>query len=81
MFIIDTFKLISNLSFEIVGGTCFIIYKLISGPSGAATAPKLKHKKPKHFTVVEDELSTILGSTVSVAPDGTVHIKKSKDKR
>lgn len=36
-------------------------------------------KRPKHFTVVEDELSTIPGSRVSVAPDGTVHLKMDVD--
>lgn len=28
--------------------------------------------------VLEDELSTIPGSTVKVAPDGTVHLKRQK---
>lgn len=49
-----------------------------SGPSNTVTAPKLKQKKPKNFAELEDELSTIPGSTVRVAPDGTVHLKKSK---
>ncbi|CAG9094746.1 unnamed protein product [Plutella xylostella] len=38
--------------------------------------PKLVRKVPKNFKVVEDELSTMPGSRVAVAPDGTVHIKR-----
>ncbi|XP_059045298.1 ribosomal L1 domain-containing protein CG13096 [Achroia grisella] len=45
-------------------------------PSSVINAPKLVHKKPKHFATVEDELSTIPDSTVKVAPDGTVHVKR-----
>ncbi|CAK1596102.1 unnamed protein product [Parnassius mnemosyne] len=48
--------------------------------SNSVGLPKLAHKKPKHFTVLEDELSTIPDSTVRVAPDGTVHLKKQKYK-
>ncbi|XP_049868909.1 ribosomal L1 domain-containing protein CG13096-like [Pectinophora gossypiella] len=45
-------------------------------PSNTVVPPKLHHQKPKNFTVLEDELSTIPGSTVRVAPDGTVHVKR-----
>lgn len=45
-------------------------------PSNLINPPKLVHKKPKNFAVVEDELSTIPDSTVKVAPDGTVHVKR-----
>ncbi|CAH2037545.1 unnamed protein product, partial [Iphiclides podalirius] len=41
---------------------------------------KLTHQKPKNFTVLEGELSTIPDSTVTVAPDGTVHLKRHKNK-
>lgn len=47
-------------------------------PSNTISAPKLRQKKPKNFTVLEDELSTIPGSRVKVAPDGTVHLIKVK---
>ncbi|KAM3964367.1 ribosomal L1 domain-containing protein CG13096 [Aphomia sociella] len=50
-------------------------------PSNTVNPPKLIHKKPKHFTEVEDELSTIPDSTVKVAPDGTVHVKRPTDKK
>ncbi|XP_068631630.1 ribosomal L1 domain-containing protein CG13096 [Battus philenor] len=43
--------------------------------------PKLRHTKPKHSSILEDELSTILDSTVRVAPDGTVHLKKTQNKK
>ncbi|KAI5651824.1 ribosomal protein l1p/L10e family domain-containing protein [Phthorimaea operculella] len=46
-------------------------------PGSTIAPPKLQHQKPKHFTVLEDELSTFPGSTVRVAPDGTVHLKKA----
>lgn len=54
---------------------------LFPGPSKFITAPKLIKNKPKNFTILEDELSTIPNSTVRVAPDGTVQLKKNANKR
>ncbi|XP_053608075.1 ribosomal L1 domain-containing protein CG13096 [Plodia interpunctella] len=48
--------------------------------SNTINVPRIMNKKPKYFTEVEDELSTIPGSRVRVAPDGTVHVLKSKDR-
>ncbi|KAJ8730139.1 hypothetical protein PYW07_017177 [Mythimna separata] len=47
-------------------------------PSSTVKPPKLTQKRPKHYTVLEDELTTIPGKTVRVAPDGTVKLKKMK---
>lgn len=44
--------------------------------SNTVNAPKIKKNKPKTFNTIEDELSTIPGSKVTVAPDGTVHVIK-----
>ncbi|KAJ0177175.1 hypothetical protein K1T71_007184 [Dendrolimus kikuchii] len=48
-------------------------------PSNLITAPKFAHKRPKHSTVLEDELSTIPGAKVRVGPDGTVKLIKPKE--
>lgn len=47
-------------------------------PSSTIKPPKLTQKRPKHYMVLEDELTTIPGKTVRVAPDGTVKLKKMK---
>ncbi|KAF9424025.1 hypothetical protein HW555_000734 [Spodoptera exigua] len=47
-------------------------------PSNTIKPPKLTQKRPKHYTVLEDELSTLPGRVVRVAPDGTVKVKKLK---
>lgn len=52
------------------------MFKYITGSSNTVNAPKIKKNKPKTFNTIEDELSTIPGSKVTVAPDGTVHVIK-----
>ncbi|XP_022830813.1 ribosomal L1 domain-containing protein 1-like [Spodoptera litura] len=47
-------------------------------PSSTIKPPKLTQKRPKHYTVLEDELSTMPGKAVRVAPDGTVKLKNLK---
>nr|XP_021189928.2 ribosomal L1 domain-containing protein 1 [Helicoverpa armigera] len=47
-------------------------------PSSTIKPPKLTQKRPKNYTVVEGELSTIPGQTVRVAPDGNVQLKRAK---
>lgn len=46
--------------------------------SNTVKPPKLTQKRPKHYSVLEDELSTMPGRQVKVAPDGTVKLKKQK---
>lgn len=47
-------------------------------PSSTVKPPRLTQKRPKHYTVLEDELSTMPGKVVRVAPDGTVKLKNLK---
>lgn len=47
-------------------------------PSSTIKPPRLTQKRPKHYTVLEDELSTMPGKVVRVAPDGTVKLKNLK---
>ncbi|XP_075973453.1 ribosomal L1 domain-containing protein CG13096-like [Anticarsia gemmatalis] len=47
-------------------------------PSSTVRPPKLTQKRPKHYTVLEDDLSTRPGHKVRVAPDGNVQLAKPK---
>ncbi|XP_063380707.1 ribosomal L1 domain-containing protein CG13096-like [Cydia fagiglandana] len=47
-------------------------------PSNAVNTPKLKQKKPKNFSILEDELTTLHDGVVRVAPDGTVKVRREQ---
>ncbi|XP_047513377.1 ribosomal L1 domain-containing protein CG13096 [Pieris napi] len=49
-------------------------------PSNLIAPPKIKKHVPKEFREYEDELSTIPGAIVKIAPGGSVYVKIQKDK-
>lgn len=48
-------------------------------PSNTINAPKLVHKRPKNFMILEDEISTFPNAKVKVGPDGSVKLIKSQN--
>ncbi|XP_045529164.1 ribosomal L1 domain-containing protein CG13096 [Pieris brassicae] len=49
-------------------------------PSNLIAPPKIKKHVPKEFREYEDELSTIPGAIVKIAPGGSTHVKLKKEK-
>lgn len=70
---------IRSLSIKLPLSLSIPIY-LTLRPTNSVQTIKRIQKKPKNYQDYEGELTTQLGCTVRVAPDGTVHVKRNLNK-